>query len=184
MNSVDATPGEDRQEESELPTPETAAPFRSVGFALSTVGYAVSHRFRSILAPLGIEPREFALLRAIGTLEGQSQQEVGERLQIPASRMVAFVDGMEENGLAERRVNPQDRRTRTLYLTDAGRDLLGRAFVVAAAYEQELCAGLSDEEREQLLDLIWRVAGQLGLPEGVHAAHGAMAEQPGDEHCA
>jgi DNA-binding MarR family transcriptional regulator len=165
------------------PTPEAIPAFRSVGFALSTIGYAVSHRFRSILAPLGLEPREFALLRAIGAGEGQSQQEAGERLQIPASRMVAFVDGLEARGLAERRVEPHDRRTRALYLTDAGRELLERAFALAAAYEQELCAGMSDEQREQLLELIWRVAGQLGLPEGVHAAHQAMADQADEEHC-
>jgi DNA-binding MarR family transcriptional regulator len=98
--------------------------------------------------------------------------------------MVAFVDGLEARGLAERRVNPQDRRTRTLYLTDAGRELLGQAFALAAAYEQELCADLSDDERDQLMELVWRVAGQLGLPEGAHAAMRPLAEQPGDEHCA
>jgi DNA-binding MarR family transcriptional regulator len=166
-----------------LPTPETAPAFRSVGFALSTAGYAVSHRFRSILAPLGLEPREFALLRAIGATEGQSQQEASERLQIPASRMVAFVDGMEARGLAERRANPEDRRTRALYLTDAGRELLEQAFALAAAYEQELCAGLGDEEREQLLDLVWRVGGQLGLAEGVHAAHKAMTDHADEQPC-
>jgi DNA-binding MarR family transcriptional regulator len=182
VKAVDASTHQD-QPAADPVTPDAVAPFRSVGFALSTIGYAVSHRFRSILDPLGLEPREFALLRAIGDTEGQSQQAAGERLQIPASRMVAFVDGMEARGLAERRANPQDRRTRALYLTDAGRELLGRAFALAAAYEQELCAGLSDEEREQLLELLWRVAGQLGLPEGVHAAHRALAEQGEGEQC-
>jgi DNA-binding MarR family transcriptional regulator len=184
VKSVDVSTPQHAQQSQQLPTPDAATPFRSVGFGLSTIGYAVSHRFRAILAPLEIEPREFALLRAIGALEGQSQQEVGERLQIPASRMVAFVDGLEARGLAERRVNPQDRRTRSLYLTGAGREMLGRAFALAASFEQELCAGLSDDERELLLELVWRVAGQLGLPEGVHAAHQAMADQADAEHCA
>ena len=81
--------------------PEAAAanlastPFAGVGFALSSVGYAVARRFREILAPLELEPREFALLRAVGAAEGQSQQAIGERLQIPPSRMVAFVDALE-----------------------------------------------------------------------------------------
>ncbi len=184
MKPVDSPTPPVEQPESGPLASEVSPPFQSVGFALSTIGYAVSHRFRSILAPLGLEPREFALLRAIGALEGQSQQEIGERLQIPASRMVAFVDGMETRGLAERRVNPQDRRTRALYLTDAGRGLLEQAFALAAAYEQELCADLSDAERERLLDTVWRIAAQLGLPQGVHAAHRAMAEQPEPEQCA
>src|SRR5438445_1279646 len=41
-------------------TPESSVPFRSVGFTVSTIGYAVSRRFREILAPLELEPREFA----------------------------------------------------------------------------------------------------------------------------
>jgi DNA-binding MarR family transcriptional regulator len=161
------------------PTPESSVPFRSVGFTVSTIGYAVSRRFREILAPLELEPREFALLRAVSASEGESQQAIGGRLKIPPSRMVAFVDALEARGLLERRLNPDDRRTRELHLTDAGRELLGRAFQVAVGHERDLCAELSAAEREQLLDLLQRVGLRLGLPPGVHAAHAALAdEQP------
>jgi DNA-binding MarR family transcriptional regulator len=163
------------------PSPDSNPPFRSVGFTISTIGYAVSRRFHKALAPLELEPREFALLRAVGASEGQSQQAIGERLQIPASRMVAFVDALEARGLIERRHNPDDRRTRALHLTAGGHELLGRAFAVASGFEQSMCAELSDAEREQLLDLLGRVAAQLGLPLGVHAAHAALAdEHPSD----
>src|SRR5581483_9559031 len=94
----------------------------------SSLGYAVSRRFHTTLEPLSLEPREFALLRAVAPAEGASQQAIGERLQIPASRMVAFVDALEARGLLERRPNPNDRRARALYLTDDGRALLASAF--------------------------------------------------------
>jgi DNA-binding MarR family transcriptional regulator len=148
-----------------------APPFRSVGFLASSIGYAVSRRFRQTLAPLQLEPREFALLRAVGVAEGQSQQAIGERLQIPPSRMVAFVDALEARSLLERRHNPLDRRTRELHLTVAGRELLGRAFQLAAGLENDLCADLSSPEREQLIGLLQRVGLQLGLPPGAHGAH-------------
>lgn len=152
------------------PSLAATVPFRSVGFTISTTGYAVARLFRQILAPLELEPREFALLRAVGASEGQSQQAIGERLQIPASRMVAFVDALEARGLLERRQNKLDRRARALHLTGNGADLLARAFALAAAHERELCAGLSDAERGQLLDLLQRVGDRLGLPPGVHSA--------------
>jgi len=152
------------------PSPAETVPFRSVGFTISTTGYAVARGFRQILAPLELEPREFALLRAVGASQGQSQQAIGERLQIPASRMVAFVDALEARGLLERRQNQVDRRARALHLTDDGASLLARAFALAGAHERELCAALNDEEREQLLDLLHRVGERLGLPAGVHAA--------------
>jgi DNA-binding MarR family transcriptional regulator len=156
-------------------SPDSTPPFQAVGFVVSSVGYAVAKRFRATLAPLGLEPREFALLRAVGTAEGQSQQAIGERLQIPPSRMVAFVDGLEERSLLERRQNPHDRRTRALYLTPEGHELLERAFTLAAGLERDLCAELSDSEREQLLDLLQRVGVRVGLATGPDSAHAHSA---------
>jgi DNA-binding MarR family transcriptional regulator len=145
--------------------------FHSVGFTVSSVGHAVSRRFKQTLAPLGLEAREFALLRAVSVDEGATQQAISERQQIPPSRMVAFVDALEERGLLERRLNPEDRRTRALHLTRRGRALLQRAFALALDLERELCADLSDSERDQLIDLLRRVGSQLGVVPGTHAAH-------------
>jgi DNA-binding MarR family transcriptional regulator len=144
---------------------------RSVGFTLSSLGYAVARRFRTTLEPSGLEPREFALLRAVAPIEGASQQAIGERLRIPASRMVAFVDALEERGLLERRHKPDDRRVRALYLTDDGREVLASAFTLASELERHLCTRLNDAEREQLLDVLQKVGAQLGLAPGTHAAH-------------
>ncbi len=153
------------------PSPGSDAPFRSVGFSLSSVGYAVARRFRETLAPLALEPREFALLRAVGVAEGISQQAAGERLQIPPSRMVAFVDALEARQLLERRPNARDRRKRALYLTPEGRQLLERALELAMSFERHLCALIGDDERQQLLNLLLLVGVQLGVPPGTHAAH-------------
>jgi len=154
------------------PSSDSTVPFHSVGFTVSTIGYAVARRFREILGPLDLEPREFALLRAVAAAEGRCQQAVGERLRIPPSRMVAFVDALEARGLLERRHDPRDRRTRALHLTVDGRDLLARALALAVGHEQNLCADLTMQEREQLLELLQRVGTRLDLPPGVHAAHG------------
>jgi DNA-binding MarR family transcriptional regulator len=126
-----------------------------------------------------LEPREFALLRTVAGSEGVSQQAIGERMKVAPSRMVAFVDALEERGLLERRQNPKDRRARALFLTPAGRELLNRAFAVAVEHEQRLTSELTGEEREQLLELLARVGTQLGIPPGVHAGmgHSALADE-------
>jgi DNA-binding MarR family transcriptional regulator len=161
----------DAQSSSLAPSQRHGVPFRTVGFTLSSLGYATARRFRSALEPLSLEPREFALLRAVSAAEGESQNAMGERLQIPASRMVAFVDALEQRRLLERRQNPTDRRARALYLTAAGRRLLEKAATVAIGFESGLCRDLSADERERLLDLLQRVGERLDLPAGVHDAH-------------
>jgi DNA-binding MarR family transcriptional regulator len=145
-------------------------PFRAVAFNLSSLGYAVSRGFKATLAPFNLHPREFALLRAVGFQEGQSQQALGERLQIPRSRMVAIVDELEGRGLLERRPNPTDRRVRELHLTETGRKLIDQAFQQALAYEYRISSPLTPEEREQLLDLLERVSTALGISPGAHTA--------------
>jgi DNA-binding MarR family transcriptional regulator len=149
-------------------------PFMGAAFLLSTIGFAVSRRFAVTLEQFDLEPRQFGLLRAISFAEGQSQQALGERLQIPASRMVAIVDELEQRGLVERRQNPDDRRARALYLTRSGKQLFEQAFKAAVVHEQAVTAPLSEAERAQLRELLARVAGALEIVPG--AAHSAMRE--------
>jgi DNA-binding MarR family transcriptional regulator len=142
----------------------------SVGFMLSTLGHAISLRFIHALQPLELHPREFAVLRAVKANDGQSQQTLAERLRIPPSRMVAIVDELESRGLIERRPDPADRRLRTLYLTKHGQTLLEDAFKLVVQHERAVSEALTVKERAELLALLNRIAGRLGLPTDVHSA--------------
>src|SRR5258708_23643378 len=83
--------------------PRSAAPFKALGFMLSSLGFAVAAGFPEQLAPLGIEPRDFALLRAIGAAEGLSHQPISHRLPLPPRRMASFLGALPERGLLPRR---------------------------------------------------------------------------------
>jgi DNA-binding MarR family transcriptional regulator len=145
-------------------------PFSGVAFNLSSLGYAIAKGFKAILGPFELHPREFAVLRAVGFQEGQTQQALADRLQIPRSRMVAIVDELEARGFLERHPNPSDRRVRELHLTATGRTALEEAFAQAVAYEQQVTAPLEQQERKQLLDLLQRVSSGLGIGAGAHTA--------------
>jgi DNA-binding MarR family transcriptional regulator len=141
---------------------------RSVGFLISQLGFFSSKRFMEALRPVGLDPREFLLLRFVAASEGRSQQALAERLAIPASRMVALVDHLEEAGFLERRPDPEDRRVRGLHLTRKGRAVLERAGKIAIDYETKLCAGINREEREQLIDLLQKLQATQTELRGVH----------------
>jgi DNA-binding MarR family transcriptional regulator len=139
-----------------------------VGFLLSQLGYVVARTFRSVMAGVELEPRHFALLRAIEANEGQAQNTLVEQLRIPPSSMVSLVDHLEERGLVERRVHPSDRRSRTLHLTADGHALVTEATSRAMALESRLCAGLTAEERLDLIERLQHVGANLDVVEGVH----------------
>jgi DNA-binding MarR family transcriptional regulator len=144
----------------------------SVAFLLSRLGYEVSRELGDALAELGLEHREFGLLRLLADEEGHSQRALGTMLRIPPNRMVTLVDGLEKKGYVERRTHPEDRRAYALALTEDGKTALGRAFQAAFGVEARTCEPLAAAEREQLLALLRKVAEagieRGGAPPGLH----------------
>jgi DNA-binding MarR family transcriptional regulator len=162
----------ERNKELRIEAPVADRPPRSVGFLISQLGFFSSRGFMDALAPVGIDPKEFLLIRFVAAAEGQSQQALAERLGVPASRMVALVDRLEEAGLVERRADPEDRRVRGLHLTRKGKGVLERAAKIAIDYETRLCAGINREERETLIDLLQKLQASQTELGGVHPGLG------------
>jgi DNA-binding MarR family transcriptional regulator len=150
--------------------PGCVTPGAGVGFLISQLGYLISGRFKDLLAPLGLEPRQFLVLRHVAQAQGSSQQALGQALRIPPSRMVSIVDSLERRGLVERRSNPTDRRARALHLTPEGRSMLARTVKVAVEHERVICGDLSPAEREMLLGMLRRLTVARRLVPGVHPA--------------
>jgi DNA-binding MarR family transcriptional regulator len=141
---------------------------QAVGFMLSQLGFETATRFGRLMAKVDLEPRQFALMRAIAGSVGRSQNEIAESLRIPPSSMVGVIDHLEKRGLVERRLHPTDRRSRLVHLTDLGHSVLVRATELAMGLEKTVCSGLDDTERQTLLGLLTRVADTLGLQRGLH----------------
>jgi DNA-binding MarR family transcriptional regulator len=154
---------------------EVTAPFRTVAFMLSSIGYAISRHFHQVLEPLELEPGEFALLRAVSAGDGEPQNALAERLHISPSWMVAIVDHLERRELLERRPHARDRRVRNLHLTTAGKKLLKQAERKAQQFDRQVTEPLTEKELAQLLGLLQRVGAGLGLQPG--AAHSALRER-------
>jgi DNA-binding MarR family transcriptional regulator len=166
MDDVDRAP----EVEPPLQAPGRPAFGQAVGFLLSQLGFETSRRFGLLMSELAIEPRHFAVLRAIEAMEGSPQVAIGDRIRVPASSMVAVVDQLEKLGLVERRPHPSDRRSRTLHLTPRGREVLERAVELASSLEAVLATGLTDEQRDELIALLSAVARNLELTAGIHPA--------------
>jgi DNA-binding MarR family transcriptional regulator len=148
-------------------------PGPGVAFTLAQLGAYATDLFARRVNQLGLSPAQAGFLRMVAAVPGRSQKELAEDLGMPPSRFVPFADELDQKGLIERRKNPDDRRLHALYLTEAGRRLLGEVAKAGMAHEQQVCAGLSPDEHDQLLDLLLRIAGTQGLKDGVHPGYRA-----------
>lgn len=140
-------------------------------FLLAQLGAHAAGRFAERVAGIGLTPPQVGLLRAIAADPGSSQQQVATRLGLLPSRVVSFVDDLEEQGLVRRERSRSDRRQYELHLTEEGQATMRRIGGVARAHERDLCGALDDGEREQLAELLRRIAEQQGLTPGVHPGY-------------
>jgi MarR family transcriptional regulator, transcriptional regulator for hemolysin len=119
--------------------------------------WRASHvRVADVLGSVGLTPALFALLNVIGAREGAIQQELGSALGIDRSTMVTLIDQLESAGLANRRPSATDRRAREIAITPKGRRLLQRSRRMISETEDEVLAGLTAEERSELVSLLRR----------------------------
>jgi DNA-binding MarR family transcriptional regulator len=139
-----------------------------IPFLLSQLGAHVSSDFQRRLAPIGADPRTYAVLVALASSDGQSQRELSERLGIHRNAMVMVIDGLEQRGLAKRLTHPDDRRAVAVTLTAKARRLLPALDDQGRELEDEIAAPLSAKERATLRGLLQRVAAGAGLIPGVH----------------
>jgi DNA-binding MarR family transcriptional regulator len=128
-----------------------------VGYLLSRAGGMAVRAFNDAMEPLGLRTRQYAVLAYITEFGYSTQRRVAEALDLDPSTVVALVDDLEAAGWAERRQNPQDRRTRLIGVTPTGRKALRTAGGVVSDLNDELLAPLTDTERETLLALLRRV---------------------------
>lgn len=162
-----------RQPESPEPAPAGAGrpQMLGVGFLLAQLGAHSASRFAARVAPLGLTPPQVGILRAITDRPGRSQQALADEFGLPPSRMVAFIDELEERALVERRRDPRDRRVHSIHLSEQGKAMVRELATVAKQAERELLSSLSPAERSQLSEVLSRIADHQGLTRGVHPGY-------------
>ena len=124
----------------------------------STIGFRIArlpHLWRSILdrrlAPLGLTQTRWVTLYHLWKLgEGNPQCYLARAIGVEAPSLVRTLGQLEAQGLVERRACDDDRRSKRLYLTPAAIPLLEQIDSVVLAARQEMLAGLSEQDLDQL----------------------------------
>lgn len=109
------------------------------------------------LAAHGLTLAQFDVLMTLCHGEGITQQELAEWLLVTKANVVGLIDRVEAAGWVERRADPEDRRVKRLYLTDAGRKLARKAQPGQHALVQRIFGRLSEAELRQLHAMLVRL---------------------------
>lgn len=109
----------------------------------------------------GISRAQWVVLMRLDRSEGLKQSELAEILDLQPISLTRLLDRLAENGLIERRDDPNDRRANRLYLTPAARPLLNELNALGNDMMDEVLDGLDGKAHEQLLGDLLRMKDNL-----------------------
>lgn len=89
---------------------------------------ALARRFDEVLRPLELTNGQFSLLMSLNRPEPPSIGSVAALLAMDRTTLTAALKPLERRGLLKVSADKEDKRSRLLILTSAGRALLGRAY--------------------------------------------------------
>ncbi|MEO9825138.1 MAG: MarR family winged helix-turn-helix transcriptional regulator [Paracoccaceae bacterium] len=131
----------------------------SFGFLIQTVARTIEVKMKAELQEVGVDIRVFANLMALGQEDGINQREIGARLNFPEYFTSRNVDVLVEAGYAERRPDPESRRTFLVFLTKTGREKAEKLPAIVAKVNDEVLADLPKKDRKTVISLLQTVAG-------------------------
>ncbi|MBB6097460.1 DNA-binding MarR family transcriptional regulator [Deinobacterium chartae] len=139
--------------------------------AASILGQAVE----SVYAHSGLNSPAFDLLltlRRSGPTEGLAPGELAALMAVAPASVTNRIDRLEARGLVVRDLDPHDRRSWRVRLTQAGHALINELLPLHVQNEARLLAALSEDEQALLEDLLVRLT---------HAAETARAADEGSQ---
>ncbi|WP_329127913.1 MarR family winged helix-turn-helix transcriptional regulator [Streptomyces sp. NBC_01465] len=111
----------------------------------------------------GLTPQQGQLLCVLMP-QPYGMTELGTMLGLAKSSLTGLVDRTAKHGLVRREPDPQDRRAVRVALTDEGAVLAEKFYADTCRRIELLSAGLADDDRDKLAELLGRVVVDNKVP--------------------
>jgi DNA-binding MarR family transcriptional regulator len=120
------------------------------GFVLARLAALARQECAEQLATVGLSQHQHAILCCLDEYGPACQKDVAGRLGIDGGDIVAFIDGLQAQGLVVRERDQRDRRRQILTITPSGKRLLQKVEHLLDKTEPGVLAALSPEQRATL----------------------------------
>ena len=130
---------------------------RNIGTRLGILARVLRNGFDRQTASLNVTRSQWAMIVVVSRRPGASQREIAETLEMSEASAGRLVDRLCADGLLERRLRKDDRRTRAVFLTDQATPLLDDLTAIAEKFEARMFEGFSEDELDKLADYVERV---------------------------
>ncbi|HEX4411731.1 MAG TPA: MarR family transcriptional regulator [Xanthobacteraceae bacterium] len=146
---------------------------REFAFSLNDVARMLRTYADQKASQFGITRAQWVVLVRLDRFEGLKQSELAEMLDLQPITLTRLLDRLCENGLIERRPDPNDRRAKRLYLTAAARPLLEQLGVLGDELMGTALVGVDREAVECMVAQLATV--KENLRQAIQQKHAATA---------
>lgn len=125
---------------------------------ISYIYRATQRKFANGLVRYHIGWGHFAILMILKEEEGRSQDSIALSRGFDKTMIAKSVVRLEEEGLIYRVTDPDDKRVKRLYLTDAGRAISPEISCIGLGINASLFRGFTEEEVHTFLTSLRKIA--------------------------
>ena len=136
---------------------------RCINFLLNAAQHTVFQHFSEQLAAHDITPAQYGVLNCLWSNHCLTPKQIGELLYLEASSVSTLLDRMQKNGLVERNIDPENRRTILVSPTQKALDLQVPVTQVVDSLNQQIMGSFPAEERETTLRVLLAIAKKKSL---------------------
>ena len=110
-----------------------------------------------VLAPYGLSFGAFTILWVLWIWDDMETSALAQECNLAKGTLTGMLNTLEKRSLIERHRLDSDLRRMMVSLTDEGEAIISDLYPKFNQFEGEMSAGISDEEKVQLADLLRRV---------------------------
>ncbi len=140
-------------------------PQDNFGFLIHDVARLLRKNFSRRVQSVGLTQEQCRVIVHLSRCEGIQQVDLAELLEIKPITLARLLDKLQESGLIERRVNPDDRRAFRLYLTRAAHALLKKILAIGAATRSDAYRHISASDLQMTFSVLSRLKANLADAE-------------------
>lgn len=137
----------------------------SFGWMVNVVAGIAEKSLDNELKKYGLSVALWPTLMCLWEDEGVTQREIALKAKVESSTTTRTMDKLEKLGLAERRADPNSRRSFRIYLTEKGRKLEKELAPIPQKINQKLLYPLDGQEKDQLIYLLEKIVNNISILE-------------------
>lgn len=131
------------------------------GFLVGDLTRLITSEFNEVMEPIELTRSQWRVVVYLHREDGLSQSELAELLGVGKVTIGGLVDRLEHAGWVARRDDPNDRRTKRVYLTKKGQAVESEMITKGAELTKRILRSLSKDERASLIDMLIAVKSDL-----------------------